>query len=134
MELFVLAYDYPLLGLFWTMLWFFVWVAWLMLLFRIIGDIFRSRDMGGLAKALWCVFVIMLPLLGTLVYLIARGRAMSQRDLAAAASREAEFRSYVQDVAGNGGSADELAQFADLRDRGVITEDEFAEQKAKILA
>ena len=75
------AYDYPLLGVFWTMLWWFLWIAWIVLLFRVIVDIFRSHDLGGFAKALWVIFVIVVPFLGVFVYLIARGHAMADRDL-----------------------------------------------------
>jgi type VI protein secretion system component VasK len=131
----VLAYDYPLLGLFWTMMFWFLWIAWIVLLIRVIGDIFRSRDMGGGAKALWAIFVIVIPWLGVLVYLIARGHKMSEHDVAQAQAQDAQFRSYVQDVAAtNGGTADELAKLADLEAQGVITEAEFTAQKAKILA
>ena len=76
----VLAYDYPLLGMFWTFLLFFIWIAWIVVLFRVIFDIFRSKDLGGFAKALWVIFVILLPFLGVLVYLIARGHSMTERD------------------------------------------------------
>jgi hypothetical protein len=131
----VLAYDYPLLGLFWTMMIWFLWIAWIVLLFRVIGDIFRSHDMGGGAKALWAIFVIVVPFLGVFVYVIARGRKMGEHDVAQAQAQEAEFRSYVQDVAGNGnGAADELSKLAELRAQGVITDVEFAQQKAKLLA
>jgi hypothetical protein len=132
----VLAYDYPLLGMFWTFLWFFLWIAWIVVLFRVIFDIFRSKDMGGWGKALWVIFVIFLPFLGVLVYLIARGHGMGERDLAEAQARDTAFRAYVQDAAttSGGGSADELTKLADLRDRGVISEDEFQAQKAKLLA
>ena len=132
----MLAYDYPLLGMFWTFLWFFLWIAWIVVLFRVIFDIFRSKDMGGVGKALWVIFVIFLPFLGVLVYLIARGHGMGERDLAEAQARETAFRSYVQDAAApsGGGSADELTKLADLRDRGVISEDEFQAQKARLLA
>lgn len=130
----MIGYDYPLLGLFWTMLWFFVWFAWLMLLFRTIGDIFRSRDLGGFAKALWAIFVIVAPFLGVFVYLIARGDAMTQRDIEGARAQEQAFRDYVADVAPTGGTADELTKLADLKARGVITEVEFEQQKTKILA
>lgn len=130
----MLAYDYPLLGVFWTMMWWFLWIAWIVLLFRVIGDIFRSDDIGGFAKAMWSLFVIILPWLGVLVYLIARGRSMSSRDYQQAQASEAAFRSYVQEAAGSGGgSADELTKLADLRDRGVLSEDEFQQQKAKLL-
>jgi Short C-terminal domain/Phospholipase_D-nuclease N-terminal len=131
----VLAYDYPLLGMFWTFLWFFLWIAWIVVLFRVIFDIFRSKDMGGWGKALWVIFVIFLPFLGVLVYLIARGHGMGERDLEEAQARETAFRAYVQDAAttSGGGSADELTKLADLRDRGVISEDEFQQAKAKTL-
>ena len=131
----MLAYDYPLLGVFWTMMFWFLWIAWIVLLIRVIGDIFRSRDMGGGAKALWAIFVIVIPWLGVLVYLIARGHKMSEHDVAQAQAQEAQIRSYVQDVAAtSGGTADELAKLADLEAHGVITEAEFTAQKAKILA
>lgn len=132
----MVAYDYPLLGLFWTMLMFFIWFAWILLLFRIFGDIFRSDDMGGLAKAFWSIFVIVVPLLGVLVYLIARGDSMTKRDVAAAKANEAAFQEYVRSAAGGGGggTASELAKLAELRDAGVLTDDEFAQQKAKLLA
>jgi hypothetical protein len=129
----MLAYDYPILGLFWTMMIFFLWVAWLILLFRVFGDIFRS-DMGGGAKALWSIFVILVPFLGVFVYVIAHGRDMTQRDIAAAQESDAQFRAYVQETAGSGSSADEIEKLAGLRDSGVITEQEFAAQKAKLLA
>ena len=131
----MLAYDYPILGLFWTMFMFFLWFAWLMLLFRVFADIFRSNDMGGGAKALWSIFVILVPFLGVLVYVIARGHSMTERDIASARQTEEAFRSYVQDAAGSGGgTADELAKLADLKANGVLTDDEFAQQKAKLLS
>jgi hypothetical protein len=120
--------------MFWTFLWFFLWIAWIVVLFRVIFDIFRSRDMGGFAKALWVIFVIFLPFLGVLVYLIARGRQMSERDLEDAKAQEKAFQAYVRDAAGSGGSADELTKLADLRDKGVISEAEFQAQKSKLLA
>lgn len=129
------AYDYPILGMFWTMLIFFLWIAWIFSLFRVFADIFRSKDMGGFAKALWVIFVIFLPFLGVFVYLIARGDKMARNDLESAQAQEQAFQSYVRNVAGSsGGSADELAKLADLRDRGVITPAEFDQQKAKLLA
>jgi len=119
----MLAYDYPLLGAFWTMLWLFLFFIWIWILISVFIDIFRSEDLGGWAKALWVIFVVILPFLGVLVYLIKQ-----------AAQQEKEFRGYVQQVAGDSNPADQLAKLADLKDRGVITEDEFASQKAKILA
>lgn len=130
----MLAYDYPLLGLFWTMLMVFLWVAWLFLLFRIFADIFRS-GMGGWSKALWSLFVIFLPFLGVLIYIIANGDDMRKRDIETMQQNEAAFRSYVQDAAGSGGgTATELAKLAELRDSGVLSPEEFEAQKAKLLA
>jgi heme exporter protein D len=130
----MIAYDYPILGLFWTMLIFFLWFAWIMLLFRVFADIFRSKDMGGFAKALWSIFVLIVPFLGVFLYLIVRGRAMTDRDIEDAQAREEQFRSYVQQTAGTGGgTADELTKLAQLKAQGVITDAEFAQQKAKLL-
>jgi len=129
----MLAYDYPLLGVFWTMLWFFVFVIWLILLFRVIADVFRSTDMGGFAKALWLIFIILVPFLGVFIYVIARGRGMSQRDIDRMKSQQEAFDAYVRQTAGASGSADEIAKLADMRDRGVITEAEFQTLKAKAL-
>jgi heme exporter protein D len=130
----MIAYDYPILGLFWTMLIFFLWVAWIIILFRVFVDIFRSRDMGGFAKALWAIFVLIVPFLGVFIYLIVRGRSMADRDIQDAQAREEQFRSYVQQTAGTGGgTADELTKLVQLKDQGVITDAEFAQQKAKLL-
>jgi hypothetical protein len=131
----VFAYDYPLLGVFWTMMIWFLWIAWIVVLFRVIADIFRSRDLGGFSKALWAIFVIVVPFLGVLVYLIARGHSMTDRDVQQAQAQDAAFRSYVQDAASSGGgTADELTKLANLQAQGVITDAEFAQQKAKLLA
>jgi hypothetical protein len=132
----VLAYDYPLLGAFWTFLWFFLWVLWFFLLFRIILDIFRDHSLSGWGKAAWLIFIIILPFLGVFVYLIARGGSMAKRDVDQAKAQEQAFRSYVQDAAGSsgGGTAAELSHLAELKDRGVITDAEFQQQKAKLLA
>jgi hypothetical protein len=131
----VLAYDYPLMGVFWTMLWFFVWFVWILALFRVIIDIFRSHDMGGVAKAVWLIFVLFLPFLGVFIYLIARGSKMAQRDAEQAQANDAAFKDYVRQAASSsgGGTADELSKLADLKEKGVITDAEFAQQKAKIL-
>jgi hypothetical protein len=133
----VLAYEYPLLGVFMTTLFFFVWVIWFVLLFRTIMDVFRSEDLGGFAKAMWLIFVIVLPYLGVFVYLIARGDGMAKRDIARAQAQQASMDEYVRTVAGSGdasGVASELARLADLKDKGVLTDAEFAQQKAKLLA
>jgi type VI protein secretion system component VasK len=128
--------GYPLLDLFWTMLWFFLFIVWLFILFRIILDIFRSHDMGGWGKAGWLIFIIILPFLGVLVYLIARGKGMAERDNKDAADQQAAFKKYVQDTAAEGqatSQADELAKLAQLHDSGALTDAEFAAQKAKVL-
>ncbi len=131
----MLGYDYPILGLFWTMLILFLWIAWLIILFRVVVDIFRSHDMGGFAKALWVIAVILLPYLGVFVYIIARGDKMASREIADAQANREAFDSYVRDVAGSGGggTADELAKLAELHSKGVLSDEEFAAQKAKLL-
>jgi hypothetical protein len=131
----VLAYDYPLLGLLWTMVVVFLWVAWIILLIRVFSDIFRSHDMGGWGKALWSIFVILAPFLGVFIYLIARGSGMVERDVKSAQASEAAFQEYVRQTAGTSAStADELEKLAGLRDRGVITPEEFDAKKASLLA
>jgi len=134
----VFAYDYPILGTFWTIMWFFLWVVWLIILFKVIFDIFRSKDLGGWGKALWALFVVFLPWLGVLVYLIARGRSMTDRDLDAAQAQDQAFRQYVQQAAattGGGASVStELDKLAQLKASGVLTDAEFEQQKAKLLA
>jgi heme exporter protein D len=131
----VLGYDYPILGLFWTFMYFFLWIVWIILLFRVFADIFRSHDMGGWAKALWTIFVVITPFLGILVYLVVRGRSMTERDVQHAQARDAAYKSYVQQTVGtSGGTADELSKLADLKAQGVLTEAEFAQEKAKLLA
>ena|SRR5215471_4722627 len=125
--------SYPLANAFWTMLWFFLWILWFFLLFRIILDIFRSKDLGGWGKAGWLIFVCILPFLGVFVYLIARGSKMTQRDAEDAQAADQAMRAYVRDAAGSSGPADELAKLADLRDRGVISDAEFQQSKAKVL-
>ena len=131
----MLAYDYPLLGVFWTMLVLFIWIAWIFILVKVITDVFRSHDLGGGVKALWVLFIIFFPFLGTFVYLIARGKGMGERDMAIHQAQQEAFQAYVQEAAGSGGStADELAKLADLKDRGVITQAEYDAQKAKVLS
>ena len=130
----MLAYTYPLLSIFWTMLEFFIFFLWIWLLIVIFADIFRSHDMGGLAKALWVIFVIILPFLGVLIYLIARGGKMQERAAAQAQRQQQAFDSYVKETAGSSGSADELAKLADLKAKGVLTDAEFEAQKAKLLS
>jgi hypothetical protein len=130
----MLAYDYPLLNVFWTMLWIFLFFIWIWLLIAIFADIFRSQDMGGFAKALWVIFVIIVPFLGVLVYLIARGGKMREHAMQQAQAEDQAFRGYVQEVAAGSGTADQLAKLADLKDRGVLSEAEFEAEKAKLLS
>ena len=127
------SYSYPLLGAFWTILEIFLWVIWIWILIYVFIDIFRSHDLSGWAKALWFIFVLFIPLIGVLVYLIARGDKMHEHAVQAAQQQDEAARSYIQQAAGSS-SADQLAKLADLRDRGVITAQEFDQQKAKILA
>ncbi|MFG3349833.1 SHOCT domain-containing protein [Streptomyces sp. NPDC048018] len=132
-----LAYDYPLLSAFWTMLWFFLWILWFILLFRIIWDIFRDDALGGWGKAGWLIFVIILPFLGVLIYVIARGKTMGEREIKHARRKQEEFDSYIRDTAGGGGrggsSADELHRLSELKARGDITEEEFRRAKEMVL-
>ena len=109
-------------------------MIWFWILITVFIDLFRSHDLSGWAKALWFIFILFLPLIGVLVYLIARGSKMHEHAARDAQVQEQQFRSYVQDAAGSQGSADRLAKLADLRDRGVITAAEFDREKAKILA
>ncbi|MFI1286840.1 SHOCT domain-containing protein [Streptomyces sp. NPDC020858] len=129
-----LAVDYPLLNMFWTMMMVFFWVLWFVLLFRVIGDIFRDDALSGWGKAGWSLFVILLPFLGVFVYLIARGRGMGERELRRAQRNEEQFRSYVRESAASANPADELARLADLKNRGEITAAEFEQAKAKVLS
>ncbi len=131
----MLAYTYPLLDLFGTMLGIFVFFIWFWLLIVVFSDIFRSRDLGGGAKALWVIFVIVLPFLGIFIYLIARGGKMHERAEQQAQQQQKAFDEYVQQAAGSGTSTgDELTKLADLKAKGVLTDAEFEAQKAKILS
>ena len=128
--------NYPLLNVFWTIFEIFLWVVWFWILITVFIDIFRSHDLSGWAKALWFLFVLFIPLIGVLVYLIVRGSSMHDRAAQQARQQDAEFRSYVQQAATDApaNTADQLAKLADLRDRGVISDGEFEQQKAKVLA
>ena len=131
----MLAYTYPLADLFSTMLGLFVFFIWFWLLIIVFSDIFRSRDLSGWAKALWVIFVIILPFLGILIYLIARGGKMHERAEAQTTQQQQAFDAYVKQAAGTSGSSvDELAKLADLKAKGVITDAEFEAQKAKLLS
>jgi type VI protein secretion system component VasK len=118
----------------WSMLWFFLFFIWIWLLVMIFADIFRSRDLSGWSKALWTIFVIVLPFLGILVYLIARGHKMQEHAVSDAKAQDQAMREYVQSVTSSGSAADEISRLADLRSQGVISEAEFQQAKAKALA
>jgi uncharacterized membrane protein YcjF (UPF0283 family) len=132
----MLASSYPVLDAFLTMLYFFLFIIWIWLLIMVFMDVFRSHDMSGWAKALWVIFIIILPFLGVFVYLIARGGSMHDRAAAQAAQQQKAFDQYVKQAAGTPGetSADQLHKLADLKSQGVLTDAEFEAQKAKILA
>ena len=133
MHLLASSSSYPALNVFWTIIEIFLWIIWFWILITVFIDIFRSPDLSGWGKAAWFIFVLIIPLIGVLVYLIARGDKMHEHGVQAAQQQDEAARAYIQQVAGTG-SADELAKLADLRDRGVITPQEFEQQKAKILA
>jgi Short C-terminal domain/Phospholipase_D-nuclease N-terminal len=118
-----------------SMMYFFLFFIWIWLLIVVFGDIFRSHDLGGFAKALWVIFVIVVPYLGVFVYLIARGHKMSEHAMEAAQAQDAAQRAYIQSAAGTAPStADELARLAELKNQGVLSDAEFEQLKAKALA
>ncbi len=124
----------PLLDLFWAMLWFFLFFAWIWLLISVFGDIFRSDDMGGWGKAGWVVLVVLVPFFGVFVYLIARGGSMAERNMERAAAGAQAQQEYIRQVASTPSTADELTKLADLHSRGLLTDEEFNAQKAALLA
>lgn len=120
----------------WSFVWFTLFFIWIWLLISVFGDIFRSDDMGGFAKAIWIIFVIVVPYFGVFIYLIARGKGMAERNVKAMQAQQDAQRAYIQSVAGASTTspAEEIARLTDLRDKGAITEDEFQSLKAKALA
>jgi ABC-type multidrug transport system fused ATPase/permease subunit len=132
----MLASSYPVLDAFLTMLYFFLFIIWIWLLIMVFMDVFRSHDLGGVAKALWVIFIIILPFLGVFVYLIARGGKMHERAAEQAAQQQKAFDQYVKQAAGTPGTstADQLSKLSDLKSQGVLTDAEFEAQKTKILA
>jgi hypothetical protein len=131
-EFVMFASSYPLLNIFWTMLMFFGFVIWIYLLILIFMDIFRSHDLGGIAKAIWVIFIIVLPLLGVLVYLIARGHGMAERSAKHAEAEQQEFDASVKKAAGTS-AADQLATLAKLHDDGTLSDADFAKAKSKVV-
>jgi Short C-terminal domain/Phospholipase_D-nuclease N-terminal len=130
--MFPMAADYPFLDVFWSMIIFFFWVIWIWIVITVLIDIFRRDDIGGFAKAAWVVFVIVLPWLGVLIYLIAQHDGMRDRSIKQQQAQKQAFDDYVRDAAGS--SADQIAKAKALRDDGTITEEEFQRLKAKALA
>jgi hypothetical protein len=127
-----MAADYPFMDVFWSMIIFFFWLIWIWIVVTVLVDIFRRRDIGGFAKAMWVVFVVILPWLGVLIYLIAQHDGMRERSISQAQQQKEQFDSYVREAAG--GSAEEIAKAKSLLDSGAITQDEFDRLKAKALA
>ena len=129
------AADFGTGEVFWSMLWFFLFFIWIWILIAVFGDIFRSRDLSGWGKALWSIFIIFVPYLGVFVYLIARGNKMHEHAVQDAQDADTQFRQYVQSAAGSSASpAEEIARLADLRAKGVISDTEFEQAKAKALS
>jgi hypothetical protein len=129
----VLASEWGTGQVFWSMLWFFLFFIWIWLLIIVFSDVFRSHDLSGVAKAIWVIFIILLPYLGVFVYLIARGHKMQEHAVEAAQAQDTAMRQYVQSVAPVS-PADELAKLADLKAKGVIDDAEYERLKAKALA
>jgi hypothetical protein len=119
---------------FWLLIWSYIFVAYLMLLFHIFTDVFRDRDLGGFAKALWVIFLIVAPFLSVLIYLIARGRGMAERQAGAVRQAQAETEQYIQSVAATPNSAEQIASAKGLLDEGTITQVEYERLKEKALA
>ena len=133
-----LAYDYPVLGAFWTIFLIALAMLWIILLFRVVTDIFRDDRLSGGAKTGWLVFVIVLPFLGVFLYIIARGRNMGEREAHHAQARRDEFDTYVRETAAgaggpHGSETDELARLVEMHDRGSISDEEFQQAKTKVL-
>lgn len=130
----VLAADYPFMDVLWTMIIFFAWVAWIWMLIVIFTDVFRRRDIGGWAKAAWVVFMIVLPFIGVLAYLIAQHDGMAQRQADAMQQAQQQTDEYIRSVATNGGgAADQIAKGKELLDSGAISQAEFDSLKARAL-
>jgi len=126
--------DYPFLDVMWTMLVFFLWIAWFWMLFGVWGDIFRRRDISGLGKTGWFIFTLVLPFLGVFVYLVSQNDGMNQRNLERAQTQRAQMDDYVRSTAGSGGAAAEIEKAKQLLDSGAITQPEFDALKQKALA
>jgi len=129
----LLATQYPFLSVMWTLLVIFAWVIWFWLLITVFADIFRRHDISGWVKALWIIFVIILPFLGVLIYLIAESKGMAERNQKQAQAAQADFDSYVKNVAAQSDPTEQIAKGKQLLDSGAITQAEFDALKAKAL-
>jgi hypothetical protein len=127
----IAASDYPFLDIFWTILIFVAWVIWIWMVITVLADVFRRRNLSGWAKAAWVIFVIVLPFLGVLIYLIGHSDGMADRNEKDASASQAQLDAYVRQTAGTGGAASEIEKAKQLLDSGAITEAEFAAIKAK---
>jgi len=128
----MLAADYPFLDLMWSMFVFFIWISWIFLVFRVLGDVFRRHDLSGGGKVLWSILIIALPFLGVFAYVISQGKQMAERDATRAQAAQSEFNDYIRTQAG--GSAGEIEKAKQLLDSGAISDAEFQQLKAKALA
>jgi len=129
----IVGADFGVGQVVWSFVWFFLFFVWIMLLFRVFGDLFRSRDMRGITKVLWVLFVIVLPYLGVFCYLIARGDKIAAREVNEAREYEDSVRQYIREAAGPTSAAAELERLDGLRQRGVISDAEFARLKSQLL-
>lgn len=125
--------DFSFWDLFVSIFWFTLLLAWITLLIHILGDLFRDNELSGGVKALWTLFVVLLPWLGTLCYLIVRGGSMNERYRQASQERDAQMRAYVQDAAGGSNVSSQLKELAEMRDRGTISPTEYEQAKNKVL-
>jgi Short C-terminal domain/Phospholipase_D-nuclease N-terminal len=130
----LLAADYPFLNILWTMIIFFAWVIWIWIAITVLVDVFRRHDIGGWHKAAWVVFVIVLPFLGVLIYLISNHDGMRDRSIEQAKAQQAQFDEYVRQTAGSAGAAAEIDKAKQLLDSGAISQAEFDQMKQKALA
>jgi type VI protein secretion system component VasK len=128
----VAATSYPLLDAFWTMLWFVAFFLWIWVAIMVFADIFRSRDMSGWAKAAWIILVFAMPLLGVLIYLIARGRKMQQHAVADQVQNDLATRDYIQSVVSSPDTSQEAAKLTSLHDAGLLSDDEYQRMKAHL--
>jgi hypothetical protein len=130
----MLAYDYPFLSIIWTMIVIFAWIIWFWLLISIGADLFRRHDCSGWVKAFWLIFIILVPFVGVLVYLIVNSKGMAERNVKNIQQSQAEMDTYIKSVAGSGGAAAEIERAKGLLDSGAITQAEFDQIKSKALA